>query len=53
MKIYEIDATIHILIHGQEGKDERDALLGALDDGNYEIIGDSIHRVDYEEEDEE
>ena len=52
MKYYEIDATVHILIHGQYGEDENDALLSALDDGNYEVIGEKIHSYDYTEDDE-
>ena len=51
MKFYEIDATIHILVHGEDGEDENDALLSALDDGNYEVIGETINSSDYTEDD--
>ena len=52
MRFYEIDAIVHILVHGQYGEDENDALLSALDDGNYEVIGENIQSYDCTEDDE-
>ncbi len=52
MNVYEIDAKIHILIHDQYGEDERDALLSAIEDGNFEIIGDDIIKCEYYDDDE-
>ena len=52
-KIWNVRATVSVGAYGVYADSAYDALIEALEEGNFEVLGEDITYQDYEEDDDE